>query len=357
MRTSSSTWRSTARPMCPKAKWSSCSSAKGWRSAPTPMPRPISTSRSTSSTCRATSPPLLDTALMLMRETASELSFDPGAIDREKGVVLSEKRVRDTYALRNAMDRFAFLYPDALFVETAADRHHRDAAGRQQCGAEGTLRANSTRPKTPARGGGRRLRSRPGRAGNPEALRQLGSRSHAGRSRRRPRAIPDACGPDRHLRRSGAVRTPKLLAQRALRSISPTHSDVPPAERAAASSATGSSTGGLQRLARRRRPAVPRCRFRQQRCVQGRPHHQPDRRCRRTANGAKAVAAVVARIPPGAGVRLRRRPKSPNRWPTCAPALENNVASSATRYHSTFTEAAIALLQDEDRTYHPRERA
>lgn len=61
-------------------------------------------------------PALLDTALMLMRETASELLFDQGAIDREKGVVLSEKRVRDTFALRNLLDRFAFLYPDALFT-------------------------------------------------------------------------------------------------------------------------------------------------------------------------------------------------------------------------------------------------
>ena len=62
-------------------------------------------------------PALLDTALMLMRETASELLFDQGAIDRERGVVLSEKRVRDTYALRDTLDRIGFLYPDAFFVK------------------------------------------------------------------------------------------------------------------------------------------------------------------------------------------------------------------------------------------------
>ena len=52
-------------------------------------------------------PGLLDTALMIMRETASELSFNPAAVEREKGVVLSEKRVRDTYELRNSLASIA----------------------------------------------------------------------------------------------------------------------------------------------------------------------------------------------------------------------------------------------------------
>ncbi|MEP6968052.1 MAG: insulinase family protein, partial [Pseudomonadota bacterium] len=38
----------------------------------------------------------LATALMLMRETAGELSLDGGALDAERGVVLSEERLRDT---------------------------------------------------------------------------------------------------------------------------------------------------------------------------------------------------------------------------------------------------------------------
>ena len=62
-------------------------------------------------------PALLDTALMLMRETASELSFDPEAVEREKGILLSELRVRDTYQLRNTIDNIAFLYPGARFGE------------------------------------------------------------------------------------------------------------------------------------------------------------------------------------------------------------------------------------------------
>lgn len=62
-------------------------------------------------------PALLDTALMLMRETASELTFDAEAVEREKGVVLSEMRTRDTYQLRNLVDNLAFLYPGARFTE------------------------------------------------------------------------------------------------------------------------------------------------------------------------------------------------------------------------------------------------
>ena len=62
-------------------------------------------------------PGLLDTALMLMRETASELTFDPAAVDREKGVVLSEMRVRNTYALRDAIDSIDFAYPGSRFAD------------------------------------------------------------------------------------------------------------------------------------------------------------------------------------------------------------------------------------------------
>lgn len=60
-------------------------------------------------------PKLLDTALMLMRETGSELTFDPGAVGRERGIVLSERRDRNTFALRNLEDLIAFTYPDALY--------------------------------------------------------------------------------------------------------------------------------------------------------------------------------------------------------------------------------------------------
>jgi len=65
-------------------------------------------------------PALLGTALMLMRETASELLFKPEAVEREKGIILSERRVRDTYQLRNLVDNLAFLYPGARFVDRLA---------------------------------------------------------------------------------------------------------------------------------------------------------------------------------------------------------------------------------------------
>ena len=51
---------------------------------------------------------LIDTGLMLMRETASELTIDPAAVDRERGIILSERRARDTYQLRNVIDQLDF---------------------------------------------------------------------------------------------------------------------------------------------------------------------------------------------------------------------------------------------------------
>ena len=60
-------------------------------------------------------PALLDTALMLMRETASELKFDPAAVDRERGVILAEKRDRNSWAFRNMVDQIGFLHPQARY--------------------------------------------------------------------------------------------------------------------------------------------------------------------------------------------------------------------------------------------------
>ena len=53
-------------------------------------------------------PETVDTALFLMRQTASELLMDPDAIDRERGVILSEERFRNTPIRRwnNALWRF-----------------------------------------------------------------------------------------------------------------------------------------------------------------------------------------------------------------------------------------------------------
>lgn len=62
-------------------------------------------------------PALLGTALMLMRETASELTISEEAVARERGVVLAERRDRAGYAQRNFEDNIAFLAPGARYTQ------------------------------------------------------------------------------------------------------------------------------------------------------------------------------------------------------------------------------------------------
>lgn len=59
---------------------------------------------------------LLGTALMLMRETASELSIAHEAVGRERGVILAERRDRAGFQLRNFEDNVAFLAPGARYA-------------------------------------------------------------------------------------------------------------------------------------------------------------------------------------------------------------------------------------------------
>jgi zinc protease len=60
---------------------------------------------------------LLDTALMLMRETASELTLAPEAVERERGVILAERRDRSGYAQRALEANIAFIAPGARYGE------------------------------------------------------------------------------------------------------------------------------------------------------------------------------------------------------------------------------------------------
>jgi len=60
---------------------------------------------------------LIDTALMLMRETASELTIDPDAVDRERGIILAERRDRRNFSQRAQEDGFEFYAPDARFAD------------------------------------------------------------------------------------------------------------------------------------------------------------------------------------------------------------------------------------------------
>ena len=54
----------------------------------------------------------VDTAIMLLRETAFNLTIAPDAVDRERGVVLSEERARDTPGYRTSIARMTFLLKD-----------------------------------------------------------------------------------------------------------------------------------------------------------------------------------------------------------------------------------------------------
>ena len=60
---------------------------------------------------------LLGTVLMLMRETASELLIEPDAVDRERGVILAERRDRRNFSQRALEDSFAFSMPNARFAQ------------------------------------------------------------------------------------------------------------------------------------------------------------------------------------------------------------------------------------------------
>ncbi|WP_260483684.1 M16 family metallopeptidase [Sphingomicrobium flavum] len=57
----------------------------------------------------------VDTALFLLRETASEVRFDPDAVDRERGVILGEKRARDGWQYDQLVDQWMFLVPDTPY--------------------------------------------------------------------------------------------------------------------------------------------------------------------------------------------------------------------------------------------------
>ncbi len=60
---------------------------------------------------------LLDTALMLMRETASELTIAADAVERERGVILAERRDRRNFRQKATEDQLDFIAPGARFVD------------------------------------------------------------------------------------------------------------------------------------------------------------------------------------------------------------------------------------------------
>ena len=56
----------------------------------------------------------VDTALFLLREVAGEATFTTGAIDRERGIILSEERTRATPQFRGIVDQIGYLFKGDL---------------------------------------------------------------------------------------------------------------------------------------------------------------------------------------------------------------------------------------------------
>ncbi|TCM14963.1 zinc protease [Novosphingobium sp. PhB165] len=89
---------------------------------------------------------LLDTALMLMRETASELTISQSALERERGVIFSEMRDRNTFSYRNVVSQSGFFYPASRYVR----RFPIGTAETLNGATAETLRAFYTREYVPA---------------------------------------------------------------------------------------------------------------------------------------------------------------------------------------------------------------
>jgi zinc protease len=60
-------------------------------------------------------PALIERALFLMRETASEVIFDPAAVDRERGVVIAEMRQRENFQFQRGRAQQELFYPNSYF--------------------------------------------------------------------------------------------------------------------------------------------------------------------------------------------------------------------------------------------------
>lgn len=58
---------------------------------------------------------LIERALFLMRETASEILFTPAAVDRERGVVIAEKRQGENYSFQSIRAANDLYYPGTYF--------------------------------------------------------------------------------------------------------------------------------------------------------------------------------------------------------------------------------------------------
>jgi zinc protease len=60
-------------------------------------------------------PALIERALFLMRETASNMLFNPEAVQRERGVVIAEKREKENFGVQSARTASTLFYPDTFY--------------------------------------------------------------------------------------------------------------------------------------------------------------------------------------------------------------------------------------------------
>ena len=60
-------------------------------------------------------PRLIERALFLMRETAGNISFNPASVDRERGIILAERRERENYAFQSGRAANTLFFPNTYF--------------------------------------------------------------------------------------------------------------------------------------------------------------------------------------------------------------------------------------------------
>ena len=61
-------------------------------------------------------PHLIERALFLLRETASEVSFNPTAVDRERGIILAERREGENFGFQSLRVANSHFYPDTYYA-------------------------------------------------------------------------------------------------------------------------------------------------------------------------------------------------------------------------------------------------
>ncbi len=59
----------------------------------------------------------IDEALLVLRDFADRMLIDEEEVESERGVILSEKRTRDSVRFRTAIEEFSFLLPDAIISD------------------------------------------------------------------------------------------------------------------------------------------------------------------------------------------------------------------------------------------------